>query len=245
MFRMAETYRSYAKALNTRKADDIADFRRRAEDIRKYWIREKMDEISSGDRTLYDLAGMLLKTDFSSLNPHPRKELAGKRAGDLRYLQELFAGIRPPENPENLFPLPENWKFHIDADASGETRGLVKPEYDDSKDFQEISTWNTPSGQGYANQTGGYFYYRVRFRAPKFPAGKKVFLRIGSIDDTGVIFLNGREIGRQDDPRNWNKSFEMDVTDVLRQGEDNLLAVRGYDSGGGEGVWRPSALYTK
>lgn len=43
----------------------------------------------------------------------------------------------------------------------------------------------------------------------------------------------------------WNKSFEMDVTDVLRQGEDNLLAVRGYDSGGGEGVWRPSALYTK
>ncbi len=245
MFRMAETYRSYAKALNTRKADDIADFRRRAEDIRKYWIREKMDEISSGDRTLYDLAGMLLKTDFSSLKPHPRKELAGKRAGDLRYLQELFAGIRPPENPENLFPLPENWKFHIDADASGETRGLVKPEYDDSKDFQEISTWNTPSGQGYANQTGGYFYYRVRFRAPKFPAGKKVFLRIGSIDDTGVIFLNGREVGRQDDPRNWNKSFEMDVTDVLRQGEDNLLAVRGYDSGGGEGVWRPSALYTK
>lgn len=74
---------------------------------------------------------------------------------------------------------------------------------------------------------------------------EKVFLRIGSIDDTGVIFLNGREIGRQDGPRNWNKSFEMDVTDVLRQGEDNLLAVRGYDSGGGEGVWRPSALYTK
>ena len=42
---------------------------------------------------------------------------------------------------------------------------------------------------------------------------------------------------------NWDKSFALDVTDAIRPGT-NLLAVHGFDSGGGEGVWRPSALYT-
>lgn len=245
MFRMAETYRSYARALNTRKADAIADFRRRAEGVRKYWVKERLDEISSGNRTVYDLAGMLLATDFSNLSPRPGKELAGKKPEDMRYRQELFAGTPVPEKVENLFPLPENWKFHLDADGSGEKRGLEKPEYDDSRDFQLLSTWNMPSAQGYSVQAGGYFYYRVRFKAPDFPAGKRIFLRIGSLDDSGVVFLNGKEVGRQEDPRNWNRSFEMDVSEALRPGAENLLAVRGYDSGGGEGVWRPSALYTK
>ena len=245
MFRMAETYRSYAGALNTRKADAIADFRRRAEGVRKYWVKERLDEISSGNRTVYDLAGMLLATDFSKLSPRPGKELAGKTPEDMRYRQELFAGTPVPEKVENLFPLPENWKFHLDADGSGEKRGLEKPEYDDSRDFQVLSSWNMPSAQGYSSQIGGYFYYRLRFKAPDFPAGKKIFLRIGSLDDSGVVFLNGKEVGRQEDPRNWNRSFEMDVSEAVRPGAENLLAVRGYDSGGGEGVWRPSALYTK
>jgi len=60
----------------------------------------------------------------------------------------------------------------------------------------------------------------------------------------GDIGTNSVKVGSQPEPRDWDKSFAMDVTEQIKAGEENVLAVHGYDSGGAEGVWRPSALYT-
>ncbi|MPN43536.1 hypothetical protein SDC9_191096 [bioreactor metagenome] len=159
--------------------------------------------------------------------------------------REVFAGTCVPEKCENYFVLPEIWKLHIDVPGVKDSRDFLSPGLTDLSGFNNISTWNTVSGQGVHSQVGGYLYYRLEFTAPDFPDGKKIFLRIGSVDDSGEFFLNGKKIGGSDDPRDWDKSFEMDVTDALKHGGKNILTARIYDSGGGEGIWRPQALYTK
>ncbi|MBM4048271.1 MAG: DUF4838 domain-containing protein, partial [Planctomycetes bacterium] len=242
-FRLAETYRAYCKALNNRTAEDIADFEKRASGLETFWQQNDLKSISTTARTPQVAAQNMLKTDFAHLKPSARKEIDGKGPGDERWMQELFAGSEPPRSLPNLFPLPEIWKFHIDYDNRGIEDGYFRVEHDDSKGWPAVSTWNFPSAQGYDVQIGGYFWYRVKFRAPLFPAGKKVFLRIGALDDSGDVYLNGIKVGSQP-PGDWDKSFAMDVTKQIRPGAENVLAVHGYDSGGREGVWRPSALYT-
>ncbi len=244
-FQLAETYRAYCKALNSRAAVDIGEFEKRARGLQAFWSAHNLNMINTTTRSPAEAAALYLKTDFANLKPASRKELEGKGPQDERWMRELFAGSAPPERVPNLFPLPEVWMFHIDWENTGIQDGCFKAEYDDSKDWQPLSSWACPSSQGYNSQIGGAYWYRVRFRAPAFPVGKKVFLRIGSLDDTGDVYLNGVHVGSQPEPRDWDRSFALDVTDAVKRGEDNVLAVRGYDSGGGEGVWRPSALYTE
>jgi hypothetical protein len=244
-FQLAETYRAYSQALNTRAAGDIAAFTNRATGLQVYWKQENLDAITTSNRTPAAAAGLFLKTDFTALKPMAQKALIGKVPADERWMKELFAGCAVPSNVPNLFPLPELWKFHIDYRNEGLAAGYFKPDYDDRLGWPALSSWNNPSAQGYNSQVGGYLWHRVTFQAPVFPAGKKVFLRIGSLDDSGDVYLNGAKVGSQPEPRDWDKSFVMDVTQTVKSGGANVLAVRGYDSGGGEGVWRPSALYTE
>lgn len=244
-FQLAETYRAYCKALNNRTADDISAFVKRANSLKDYWQKNNMKVIYSNNRNPQIAADLYLKTDFANLKPSASKELAGKGPQDERWLKELFAGAAVPEKNPNLFPLPELWKFHVDYENKGVEKGYFKIDYDDSSGWPALSSWNMPSFQGYNSQIGGDFWYRVKFKATEFPAGKKIFLRIGSLDDTGDVYLNGVKVGSQPDPLNWDKSFAMDVTKDIKLGEDNVLAIHGYDCGGGEGVWRPSALYTE
>ena len=244
-FQLAETYRAYCKALNNRTTEDIADFVKRANGLKDYWQKNNMNVIYSNNRNPPIAANLYLKTDFANLKPSASKELAGKGPQDERWLKELFAGAeKMPEKIPDLFPLPELWKFHIDYENKGVERGYFKIDYDDSKGWPMLSSWNMPSFQGYNSQVGGDFWYRLKFKAPLFPVGKKIFLRIGSLDDTGDVYLNGVKVGSQSDPLNWDKSFVMDVSKEIKPGEENILAIHGYDCGGGEGVWRPSALYT-
>ena len=158
---------------------------------------------------------------------------------------ELFAGAQVPKALPNLFPLPETWGFHVDYENRGLELGYFKTDHDDSQGWQPLSSWNFVCSQGYGRQIGGYFWYRVKFNAPAFPADKKVILRIGSLDDTGDVYLNGIKVGSQPEPRNWDRSFAMEITEQIKPGSVNDLAIHGYDSGGGEGVWRPSAIYTE
>jgi len=244
-FQHAETYRAFVKALNNRAAEDIADFEKRAQALQDFWDRAELKSISTTARTPVQAMEIFLGTDFGSLKPSARKELAGKGPEDERWMKELFAGAPVPGKVPDLFPLPEIWKARIDCDNAGIEEGYFKVDYDDSEGWQPVSSWNFICSQGYSSQIGGTFWYRLEFTAPEFPAGNRVLLRIGSLDDTGEVYLNGVKVGSQPEPRDWDRSFAMDVTDTIQPGAKNLLVVHGYDSGGGEGVWRPSALYTR
>ena len=241
-FQLAQVYRAYVDALNMRSDKAIKKFSKMAAKLKTFWKKNNIESINSTFRTPLIAVNQFLKTDFAKLKPAARKALKGKGPKEKIWMQELFARINNPEKTANLFPLPEIWKFRLDLNPKG--LEWTKADYDDSKGgWNPVSSWAMVEPQGY-KKVDGYFYYRLKFKAPKFPSGKKIFLRIGSIDDSGDIYLNGVKIGSQPIPEHWDKSFVMDVTKFIKQGKENILAVKGYDAGGGMGIWRPSAIYT-
>ncbi len=235
MFLTAEAWRAKCDAVNAPTKENIKKFNHALNKAENYWLSRNLAAICApaNFRTIQDMRN----TEFHA-KPAGRKELADP----ARWRNELFAGTKV-QNVRNLFKLPEFWKFRIDPLEQGLREGWKKENFDDSQ-WREASTYDFIESQG-AGVVDGRFYYRVRFNAPKFPAGKKVYLRIGSVDDTGEVFLNGTFVGAQDNVDHWDKSFEMDVTDALKQGKENTLCVRVYDALGGGGIWRPSALYVK
>ena len=78
----------------------------------------------------------------------------------------------------------------------------------------------TPPVVPKANPTG---CYRKEFSLPKKWKGRRVFLNIGSADSNCTVWVNGREVGYSEDSR---LSAEFEITEFLREGEANLLAVR-------------------
>ena len=176
-------------------------------------------------------------------NPLPELISKARKLKQNELLVELFAGSEVPREVRNLFMLPEKWKIKIDIVGDGLARGWEKNGFDDGK-WPEISTYDHFEKQGYT-EIDGHFWYRIRFKAPDFPAGERIILRIGSLDDSGDIYLNGLKVFSQTDVWQWDKSFAFDVSETLKPGEENVIAIHGYDGMGAGGLWRPCALYTE
>ena len=240
----AETYREYCRALNLRTPEAIAVAKKKFAEYEKLWKTKNLAKICS-PRTLQEIK-RLSRAEITAIPKQKRrKELEAKTSQDKEWLKDLFAFEKTPQSIPNLFPLPEVWKFKLDYKNIGLSQGWETLSYDDAKEWNSISTWNFFEPQGYKN-IDGRFWYRMKFKAPNFPAGKKVILRIGSLDDAGDIYINGklacsRKFGESD---NWQSSFAFDATRYIIQGKENLIAVRGFDSFGAGGIWRPCALYT-
>ena len=230
--RYAELYRAYCHALNERTEESIGRYLKLHEDFKR--VSKEKDLIRLNQRFFYAL---YFTTDFSTVVPKDA-EIKPEHV-----VKELFAGTDVPEKIDNLTMLPKNWKFQLDIYGKGMQEGWMAPDFDDKK-WPEISTWNNFEMQGY-ELVDGEFWYRLRYKAPEFPAGKRIFLRIGALDDDGDVYVNGERVYHSDDANMWDKSFEVDVTDVFRNGGENVIAVRGYDALGAGGIWKPCALYTK
>ena len=179
---------------------------------------------------------------FPEVNPAPQKALVNADEGALR--RELFALAVVPEKLDGLVWLPKEWKFRIDIDRRGDAEGWMNPGYDDSR-------W-IALGYGFFDEQGfaryeGTFWYRVPFDAPTVPAGRRLMMRIGALDDEGAIFVNGRLAHDRVhiDGQDWKRSFEFDVTDFVKPGQSNVVAVRGRNDYGKGGLWKPCAVYFK
>ena len=74
-----------------------------------------------------------------------------------------------------------------------------------------------------------------------------VTVRIGALDDGGDVYLNGKLAHTREhlSPLAWQESFTVDVTALIRPGEDNILAIHGQDHYGMGGLWKPVVLYTQ
>jgi hypothetical protein len=238
--RTAEVYRQYEEALNTRTPEAIADVGRQYAEFAAFWNSSTLPATCS-PRTLATVQRIGEMAIATNVVPKGREALNDRTT----WLQELFAPGPVPASIPDLVALPEVWRFKVDVDDKGLREGWNLADTDDRQGWQAISTWNAFEPQGYPD-VGGRFWYRVKFKVPAFPAGKRIFLRIGSLDDAGDIYINGqlahsREMRTPDD---WKESFAFEVTPLIRQGGNNVVAIRGYDAFGAGGLWRPCALYT-
>ena len=80
---------------------------------------------------------------------------------------------------------------------------------------------------GFAAPVGEQMHYEVRFALPEgfCPAGYRVLLHFGAVDQLACVSLNGREVARHE---GGYLPFTAEVTDALHPGE-NLLVVDATD----------------
>ena len=141
--------------------------------------------------------------------------------------------------------LERGWRFSREDSAE-----FISAEYDDSA-WQEVVVphdWAiygpfsinndkqnvaiTQDGQKeameHAGRTGGLPFvgvgwYRLEFEAPEFEAGKRASILFDGAMSNARVYVNGTEVGFW--PYGYN-SFHFDITDYLKAGEKNELAVR-------------------
>ncbi len=243
--RRALACRAAYHAMNARTPDALAAALGAWEAFFDFWRERDLDTTCSPwirKTDQYFVENKLRKMPLE-IRPAASKDLAA--ADDAVRLRELFARDTPPGTLANLFYLPEVWKFRADVLRTGLRAGWTAPEFDDAA-WASLSTWNFYERQGF-DWYDGAFCYRVRFKAPEFPKGRAVYLRIGALDDEGDIYLNGVLVHSRKHlhPLDWMTSFEIDVTAHLKSGDENVVVVMGNDEYGLGGLWKPCALYTR
>ena len=75
------------------------------------------------------------------------------------------------------------------------------------------------------------WWYRKQFEAPASYKGKTVWLKFDGINYRANIFLNGKQIANSDDVAGAWRTYEFNVTDAIKPGAENVLAVQ---------VWTPT-----
>ena len=148
--------------------------------------------------------------------------------------------------------LSKGWKIKM-----GDDMAWSKPAFNDA-DWKAIDPTTFYENQGYDGYNG-YSWYRVKFKMP-YSLRKNSVLKdsvrfiIGRVDDIDATYLNGvkiGQIGRFPEELGGAMGF-YDVlrryalpvnSSAIRWDEENVLAVRVYDGGGGGGLWgvMPSA----
>lgn len=70
------------------------------------------------------------------------------------------------------------------------------------------------------------WWYRAEFRFPAIKKGEIVWLNLDGINYRADIWLNGRQIASSDTIVGMFRRFRFDVTDYVRPGKDNTLAIK-------------------
>ncbi len=97
--------------------------------------------------------------------------------------------------------------------------------------------------------TDSFGWYRLRRKIPAEFAGKNLYLLFESVDEDTHLYINGTKAFEHscestglvpDDI--WETSFTCDVTEFLRPGQEDLLAVGVYNRAGMGGIHKPVYL---
>jgi beta-galactosidase/beta-glucuronidase len=168
-----------------------------------------------------------------------------KLAAKILFIIFLTNTILLAEDWERITNLRGYWKFSI-----GDDLDWAKNSFDDS-DWERIrvpSTWEDQGFHGY----NGYAWYRKKFTLDLSNINSTIYLQMGFIDDADEVYLNGNLVGKSG---GFPPSFETAYNafrkypiakELLNEFEENVIAVRVYDSQLGGGIVSGDiGLYTK
>lgn len=132
------------------------------------------------------------------------------------------------------------WKFSV-----GDSLKWKESNYNSSS-WKTIKSGRTWEEQGYPNHDGFAWYRKSVLISNKFKKDvvkqNGIILNLGTIDDADQIYFNGKllgetgkfppnYVGAYDKIRDWNIS-----PNDIRWDQENIIAVRVYDAGGGGGI---------
>ena len=136
--------------------------------------------------------------------------------------------------------LNENWFFtkeHTDAPQR-------MPKEGSGAGWERVSlphTWNAVDGQdGRGEYYRGTCWYVKSFTLPPLMEGCRVYVEVPAASLSGRIYINGKEAAYH---KGGYSTFRADVTDFLRQGEENVLAIE-VDNSPGDVIYPMNADFT-
>jgi beta-galactosidase/beta-glucuronidase len=134
--------------------------------------------------------------------------------------------IPRPEHPKPQFlrdswlNLNGQWNFAFDFDLSGIEKGWPNdPSGLDKKITVPFCPESKLSGIEYTDFIRAVWYHRT-FSTPADWKGKRIFLHFGGVDYDCQVWVNGKLVGRH---YGGAVSFSFEITDALRQGDNDLV----------------------
>ena len=129
------------------------------------------------------------------------------------------------------------WTFNYFPDQSADSAGCEAVGFDDSAWPAIVvpHTWQTYETTGKVHpfiydaseKDGPYWWrgwgwYRKHFSIGKEQAGRKIFVELDGVQKYSKVWVNGRLVG---DHKGGYSGFTFDITNMVRVGQDNVLAV--------------------
>jgi len=175
-------------------------------------------------------------TEYSGMKEITLGDYTGLR------LAAVFA-VRKP-----IAVLPASWYFQFDPEDVGEKEKWFRADLNPTRHKWAtalVYRWWERNGVGikwkeeHGKDYDGVGWYHTGFKPPELPAGKRVKLLFGAVDEACKVWLNGQFVGEHPfvHPDDWKVPFEFDVTDHLIPGR-NKVAVRVVDNAGMGGIWK-------
>jgi hypothetical protein len=157
-------------------------------------------------------------------------------------LRDIPANKDHQLNVAQTIPLPlDGWKFQLDPGQTGQEHDWFGTDFSDAN-WQNIKigeAWETQIGKDY----DGVAWYRHSFTLPTKPAQVGTDLVFDAVDESAWVWINGQYVGQHDiGPNGWDQRFAMDVSDYLKWGAQNQIAVRVLDRKFAGGIWKPVYL---
>ncbi len=168
----------------------------------------------------------------------------------LLLLQGL-AGAQGAGGPERAALFDEGWRF-----LRGGAQGAESPDFDDSRwrrvdlphdwSIEDLPGTRSPFHPDAISQvnggftTGGTGWYRKTFDVPAERKGKRVVVEFEGVYMNAEIWLNGQRVGVH--PYGYT-SFWFDLTDKIKFGAANVLAVKVRNEGENSRWYSGSGIY--
>jgi len=172
-----------------------------------------------------------------------------KRAILLNLLILLFVGAFAQDNGTALFD--NDWRFF-----RGGAQGAKLPHFDDSKwrkidlphdwSIEDLPGTGSPFNPAAISQVGGGFttggtgWYRKSFIVPASLKGKRIIIQFDGVYMNATVFVNGQNIGNH--PYGYT-SFWFDITDKVKFGTTNVIAVEVKNEGQNSRWYSGSGIY--
>jgi hypothetical protein len=147
------------------------------------------------------------------------------------------------DSPETI-DLTKNWRFSADENNIGLSENWHHLDFDDS-DWAEIDAGKRWEDLGYRD-LDGYAWYRKSVDVPEDWRGKEVWIKFGGVNDAYELFINGKSVsffGEANISFASKPSFSK-ISEYLKYGESNSIAVQVNDWGNSGGLWRSPVLLT-
>ena len=144
--------------------------------------------------------------------------------------------IALPGAPDGI-DLLDNWKFQPETPDAAEL--WADPQFDDSA-WPLLKAGVRWEEQGFPD-TDGFAWYRKAFDVPEEWRGNAAWLVLGACNDACTVYLNGKQVNHFEKGMSDTMAtapIVADLTQHVRFGESNLIALRVNDYGGSGGLWK-------